>query len=133
MPCVLVNIGDLQLNVQTARACWKEKVVSLTLTQFRVVHLLVSNAGTHVPYREIYDVVHGIGFHAGDGEFGYRVTVRTIIKRIRQRFRGVDQTFDEILNYPAFGYGWRDGNEEASILALSQEGEDALGGNEVEA
>ena len=118
------EVGDLHLNVKSARACWQGKVVPLTLTQFWIVHLLATSAGDYVPYRAIYDVVHGIGFNAGDGEFGYRVNVRSLIKRIRQRFRDIDQDFDEILNYPAFGYGWRSGDEDASVIAASHEQED---------
>ena len=124
-PAESAEVGELQLNVKSARACWKGKVVPLTLTQFWIVHLLATNAGDYVPYRSIYDVVHGIGFNAGDGEFGYRVNVRSLIKRIRQRFRDIDQDFDEILNYPAFGYGWRTGDEDASILAGHAEEDDS--------
>jgi two-component system, OmpR family, response regulator ChvI len=116
-PAESAEIGELQLNVKSARACWRGKVVPLTLTQFWIVHLLATNAGDYVPYRAIYDVVHGVGFNAGDGEFGYRVNVRSLIKRIRQRFRDIDQEFDEILNYPAFGYGWRTGDEDPAVLA----------------
>jgi two-component system response regulator ChvI len=50
--------------------------------------------------------VHGEGFVAGEGAEGYRANVRTMIKRIRQKFRNVDETFDEIRNYPGFGYRW---------------------------
>ena len=123
-PAESAEVGDLHLNVKSARACWQGKVVPLTLTQFWIVHLLATSAGDYVPYRAIYDVVHGIGFNAGDGEFGYRVNVRSLIKRIRQRFRDIDQDFDEILNYPAFGYGWRSGDEDASVIAASHEQED---------
>jgi len=66
-PAESADVGDLQLNVKSARACWKDKVVPLTLTQFWIVHLLATNAGDYVPYRAIYDVVHGVGFNAGDG------------------------------------------------------------------
>ena len=66
-------------------------------------------AGRDVSYREIYDLVRGEGFRAGSGEQGYRANVRALIKRIRQKFRDVDPTFDLIENYPGFGYRWRDG------------------------
>lgn len=128
-PAESAEIGDLELNVKSARACWRGKIVPLTLTQFWIVHLLATNSGDYVPYRAIYDVVHGVGFNAGDGEFGYRVNVRSLIKRIRQRFRDVDQDFDEILNYPAFGYGWRSGEETeeqlAAMRAASEDGDEA--------
>jgi len=36
------------------------------------------------------------------------VNVRSFIKRIRQKFREVDEEFDCIGNYPGFGYRWMD-------------------------
>jgi two-component system response regulator ChvI len=68
--------------------------------------MLATRAGTDLTYRQIYDVVHGEGFCAGDGEAGYRVNVRSLIKRIRQKFHSIDPSFDEIENYPGFGYRW---------------------------
>ena len=61
-----------------------------------------------VSYRQIYDLVRGKNFVAGYGEDGYRVNVRSFIKRIRQKFREVDETFTCIGNYPGFGYRWVD-------------------------
>ena len=102
-----VTIGDLTLNAASARASWKGDAVALTVTQFRIIQLLASRAGQDISYREIYDTVHGAGFAAGDGEHGYRVNVRSLIKRIRRSFQAVDPAFDAIVNYPAFGYRWR--------------------------
>ena len=81
----------------------------MTLTEFRIVALLAVDAGRDVTYREIYDLAHGKGFVAGSGMEGYRVNVRTFIKRIRQKFKDVDQHFDSVENYPGFGYRWRGG------------------------
>jgi two-component system response regulator ChvI len=62
--------------------------------------------GEDVSYRDIYDLVHGKDFAAGYGADGYRVNVRTFIKRIRKKFREVNPTFNQIQNYPRFGYRW---------------------------
>jgi two-component system response regulator ChvI len=58
-------------------------------------------------YRVIYDRLHYEGFAAGRGADGYRTNVRSALKRIRNRFRALDPTFDEIENYQCFGYLWR--------------------------
>ncbi len=101
------HIGKLELLHDCKRASWDEKRVNLTVTEFDIVSLLINKSGSDASYREIYDLVHGEGFIAGiDGE-GHRVNVRTFIKRIRRKFRAVDENFDHIENYPAFGYRWR--------------------------
>jgi two-component system response regulator ChvI len=59
-----------------------------------------------VTYHAIYDRQH-YGFIAGDGADGYRANVRSAIKRIRNKFRGLDSTFNEIKNYNSFGFCWK--------------------------
>ena len=72
-----------------------------------MVKLLAERPGKDVTYRDLYDVVHGSGFRAGQGSEGYRANVRAAIKRIRQKFKESDADFDRIENYPGFGYRWR--------------------------
>lgn len=102
-----LTLGAISLNLETRRAYWKEKLVSLTLTEFNIVALLIDRDSADVSYREIYDMVHGKGFYAGSGPEGYRANVRTFIKRIRMKFKEVDGDFNHIENYPGFGYRWR--------------------------
>lgn len=99
----------LDFDDQSSRAAWRGNQIDLTLTEYRVTRLLAARAGRDVSYREIYDLVRGEGFRAGSGEQGYRANVRALIKRIRQKFRDVDPSFDLIENYPGFGYRWKDG------------------------
>lgn len=104
----VIRRGNLELRRDTGRAFWKEKQIDLSLTEFKMLLYLVSRAGNDVRYRELYDLVHGKDFVAGPGEEGYRTNVRTFIKRIRQKFRTVDDDFEHIENYPGFGYRWHD-------------------------
>lgn len=104
----LVRYGDLLLRYDSHRAAWKEEGVDLTLTEFDIVAHLAENSDRDVSYRELYDIVHGEGFVAGEGEAGYRTNVRAFIKRIRQKFHGIDEGFALIRNYPSFGYRWCD-------------------------
>jgi len=100
--------GPLELNRDCCRACWAGRTVLLTITEFRIVDMLATRAGQDVGYRDLYDIVHGSGFAAGYGEEGYRSNVRAFVKRIRRKFREVDESFDEIESYSGFGYRWRD-------------------------
>ncbi|MDB5396475.1 MAG: response regulator transcription factor [Rhodospirillales bacterium] len=99
--------GKLKLHPDIARAYWNGIDVELTLTEFKIVYLLVSRAGEYVTYRSVYDCVRYTGFVAGNGEDGFRTNVRSSIKRIRNKFRQLDDGFSDIENYPAFGYRWR--------------------------
>jgi two-component system, OmpR family, response regulator ChvI len=103
---------DLCLEHDTRRVIWKSRKVDLTLTEFNIVKHLSEQEGRDVSYRKLYDLVHGEGFSAGDGEIGYRTNVRALIKRIRQKFRDIDPQFARIKNYPSFGYRWLDGSEQ---------------------
>jgi two-component system response regulator ChvI len=104
--------AGLNLRYDSRRATWQSANVDLTLTEFNIVAYLIEHARRDVSYREIYDIVHGEGFVAGDGEIGFRANVRAFIKRIRQKFRDVDPQFSQIKNYPGFGYRWLDGPEQ---------------------
>jgi two-component system response regulator ChvI len=98
--------GKLVLKQSISRATWGDVDVGLTVGEYHIVHLLVSNVGRHVTYRAIYDRMHYVGFIAGSGDDGYRANVRSAIKRIRNKFRELDPAFAEIENYTAFGYCW---------------------------
>jgi two-component system response regulator ChvI len=82
--------------------------VLLTVTEFKLVDFLATRVGQDVGYRELYDIVRGAGFVAGYGEDGFRSNVRAFVKRIRRKFRDVDDSFDEIESYSGFGYRWRE-------------------------
>ncbi len=104
----LIERGKLRLQTDVARARWDGVDVDLTLTEFKIVYMLASRGGEYVTYRSIYDCVRYSGFVAGNGENGFRTNVRSSIKRIRNKFRQLDDGFCCIENYPAFGYRWRD-------------------------
>ncbi len=103
----LRRIGGLELRRDSHRAFWNGREVPLSVTEFKMVELLVTETGRDVSYRALYDLVHGDGFAAGYGEEGYRGNVRAFMKRIRRKFRELDENFDEIESYSGFGYRWR--------------------------
>ena len=102
------TVGPLEL--RDHRAYWRGVRVELTLREFAIVRCLVDQLGGDVSYQQLYSAVRGEGFVAGEsvsyGSDGFRVNVRSFIKRIRKKFRDVDPEFDEIKNYESFGYRW---------------------------
>lgn len=109
--------GALELRRETSRAFWNEREVPLSITEFKMVDLLATRVGQDIPYRDLYDLVHGGGFVAGYGDEGYRGNVRAFMKRIRRKFREIDADFDEIESYSGFGYRWRDRDQDGDTQA----------------
>jgi two-component system response regulator ChvI len=99
--------GKLLLRLDVSRAYWKDVDLDLSLGEYNIVCLLVSNVGRYMTYGAIYDRLHYEGFIAGSGTDGYRGNMRSAIKRIRNKFGRFDPTFDEIENYNGFGYCWK--------------------------
>ncbi len=102
-----IHRGRLLLRAKVGRAYWDGIDVNLTVTEYNIVRMLAASAGEHATYRALYDCVHRAGFIAGAGDNGYRTNVRSAMRRIRDKFRAVDNNFDEIENYPSFGYRWK--------------------------
>jgi two-component system response regulator ChvI len=111
--------GKLAVMPGISRIYWDGVDVGLTHGEYNIVHLLVSNVGRFVTYRAIYDRMHYEGFVAGEGADGYRANVRSAIKRIRNKFRALDPTVDEIENYNGFGYCWKQADTPRAATLLS--------------
>lgn len=98
-----------RLDHENLRAYWNNTDINLTVSEFRVMVLLAAKPGSWFAYRAIYDCIRGrTGFHAGDGEKGMCVNVRSFIKRIRRKCEAVDPRFDSdgvIMNFMGYGYG----------------------------
>jgi two-component system response regulator ChvI len=105
----IMQRGKLELRPAIGRAFWDGHRIELTLTEFTILQTLAETPKRDFSYRDIYDIVRGRGFVAGWGEEGYRVNVRSFIKRIRQKFRALDDSFDCIKNYSGYGYYWDHG------------------------
>jgi len=102
----IFHCGRLTLRPRVSRAYLDGVDVCLTVAEFKVVRLLASNVGSFITYRRIYDCTHNAGFVTGSGEDGYRINVRSSIKRIRNKFKAICPDFDEIQTYTSFGYCW---------------------------
>ena len=93
--------------LQDSRGFWNGTDLDLTIGEYRIIELLRSRPGRYVSYRAIYDRLRHKGFVAGLGPNGYRVNVRSAVRRIRNSFWALDLKFREIECYRAFGYRWR--------------------------
>jgi two-component system, OmpR family, response regulator ChvI len=96
-----------QLVVSHGRIYWHEQPLKLTLSEYRLVDLLTSPPSQIRNSREIYDLLRQPGFVAGQGE-DVRSAVRSLVKRVRTKFRLIQPGFSHIVNYNSFGYAWEE-------------------------
>ena len=91
--------GHLTVDTNSLQIEWKNRKVDLTLTEFWMTYSLVRNPG-HVKSREQL---------MGDAKiFVDDTTVTSHIKRIRKKFRELDNDFDCIETMYGIGYRWSD-------------------------
>jgi two-component system, OmpR family, response regulator len=92
--------GPLALDAQRMRATWNGAAVSLTVTEFWMVHSLARHPG-HVKDRE--QLMRDAEMVVDDG------TITSHVKRIRRKFLAVDAAFDGIETIYGMGYRWKEG------------------------
>ena len=93
-----IKDSELSINpLEHAHGKWRGKNLGLTLTQQRIVHLLHENKGRLVPTKQLYDLL-ATGKNA--------TNVRAHISSIREGFRFVDPTWNQITTVPGQGYRW---------------------------
>jgi len=86
----------LVLNVTyPSKSTWKSKRMNLTLTQCRLITLLIESKGSPVSYSQFYKVI----------DTGHNTSnVRSHIKKIRALFKDIDRDFALIQAVPSVGY-----------------------------
>jgi two-component system OmpR family response regulator len=89
--------GDLVLDQERMTAEWKRQPVTLTVTEFWVVHALALHPG-HVRNRD--QLMAAANVVLDDS------SVTSQIKRIRSKFAAIDPTFDAIETVYGMGYRW---------------------------
>jgi two-component system response regulator ChvI len=97
-----LRIGDLELDLQRYTVKWKGRPVSLTVTEFMMLHALVRHPG-HVKTRK---QLHQDGY-PHDAYVSDR-TIDSHIKRLRRKFEEVDPSFERIETVYGLGYRYRE-------------------------
>jgi two-component system response regulator ChvI len=94
--------GDLMLDSSRHLCAWKEKAVELTVTEFLIVKALAARPG-HVKSRDqLMDAAYGEHIYVDDR------TIDSHIKRLRKKFKLVDDDFGQIETLYGIGYRYRD-------------------------
>ncbi|MEG3620090.1 response regulator transcription factor [Magnetovibrio sp. PR-2] len=94
--------GELTLDSTRHLCVWQEKQVNLTVTEFLLLQALARNPG-HVKSRDqLIDAAYGEHIYVDDR------TIDSHIKRLRRKFRQVDDTFSAIETLYGVGYRYTD-------------------------
>jgi len=89
--------GDLAIDTERMTVHWQDQVISLTLTEFWLVHAMARYPG-HVKNRQqLMDAAQAV---LDDN------TITSHIKRIRRKFIAIDADFDAIETVYGMGYRW---------------------------
>ena len=94
--------GDLELDLQRYSVRWKGVPLSLTVTEFMMLHALVRHPG-HVKSRK---QLHEDGY-PHDAYVSDR-TIDSHIKRVRRKFEESDPSFDRVETVYGVGYRWKE-------------------------
>jgi two-component system response regulator ChvI len=90
--------GELTLDPERHLCTWKNEPVSLTVTEFLILQSLAARPG-HVKSRDqLMDAAYGENVYVDDR------TIDSHIKRLRKKFKVVDDSFDKIETLYGIGY-----------------------------
>ena len=95
--------GELMLDGNRHLCTWKGQPVELTVTEFLLLKALATRPG-HVKSRDqLMDAAYGENIYVDDR------TIDSHIKRLRKKFKVLDNEFNQIETLYGVGYRYRDG------------------------
>jgi two-component system response regulator ChvI len=98
-----ITRGDLTLDPNRHLCTWKGQPVELTVTEFLLLKALAQRPG-HVKSRDqLMDSAYGENIYVDDR------TIDSHIKRLRKKFKAIDDEFNQIETLYGVGYRYRDG------------------------
>ena len=99
----VVERGDLVLDKTRHSCTWKGKPVDLTITEFLILFALVEKTGFVKTRDQLIDVAYGSNVYVDDR------TIDSHIKRLRRKFKEIDDSFARIETLYGVGYRYREG------------------------
>ena len=101
-PSAVVTRGDLTLDGNRHACLWRGETIDLTVTEFLLVKALAIRPG-HVKRRDqLMDAAYGEHIYVDDR------TIDSHIKRIRKKFKAVDDEFGHIETLYGVGYRYKE-------------------------
>jgi len=98
----LMEYGHLCIDQERHMCTWKGKKVTLTMTEFRLLEALVARPGVVKSRDTLMDFARGEEVYVDDR------AIDSHIKRMRQKFQAVDETFGSIETLYGVGYRFKE-------------------------
>ena len=95
--------GGLEMNKTRHLCLWKGQPVDLTITEFLMLYALIEKTGIVKTRDQLIDSAYGTNVYIDDR------TVDSHIKRLRKKFKDIDQEFSCIETLYGVGYRYREG------------------------
>jgi two-component system response regulator ChvI len=101
-PANVLERGQLLVNPEQHTCMWMGKPVTLTVTEFLILQSLASRPGVVKSRNALMDAAYDDDIHVDDR------TIDSHIKRMRSKFKTVDDAFDMIDTLYGVGYRFRE-------------------------
>ncbi|MEO1104640.1 MAG: response regulator transcription factor, partial [Pseudomonadota bacterium] len=98
----LLERGDLAMDSERHTSTWKGKPVVLTVTEFLILQSLAQRPGVVKSRNALMDAAYDDHVYVDDR------TIDSHIKRLRKKFKQVDDDFDMIETLYGVGYRFKD-------------------------
>jgi len=95
--------GELTLDETKHQCIWRGRDIQLTVTEFLLVKALAARPGMVKSRDQLIDAAYGENIYVDDR------TIDSHVKRIRKKFRTVDDEFDRIETLYGIGYRYKIG------------------------
>jgi DNA-binding response OmpR family regulator len=99
-----VTSGDLALDAERLEARYRGSLLSLTLTEFRLLEALASRPGIVLSRDRLLEIVRG------DESIVAERIIDTYVRRLRRKLEAIDPAFEGIDTIVGAGYRWRGGS-----------------------
>ncbi|APH60310.1 Two-component response regulator chvI [Granulibacter bethesdensis] len=98
----LLTRGDLTLDESKHQCLWHGKDIQLTVTEFLLVKALAARPGVVKSRDQLIDAAYGENIYVDDR------TIDSHVKRVRKKFRAVDDDFNQIETLYGIGYRYKE-------------------------
>jgi two-component system response regulator VicR len=95
---VLVEVGDLNMDIARHEACWRNEELDLTALEFDLLYTLARHAGQVLSRSQLLEMVWGYDY------YGDLRVVDAAIKRLRAKLRQVAPEAESVVTVRGVGY-----------------------------